>query len=69
VYGDCWANVQLLVCVQAGATPLYRASEKGHAAVVKLLLELKGGEACSTWKTGVGRGGVCMVTVGLMYNC
>ena len=29
----------LLIHVQDGATPLYIASEKGHGAVVKLLLE------------------------------
>jgi ankyrin repeat protein len=30
--------------VQGGNTPLHWASEQGHADVVELLLELKGGE-------------------------
>jgi hypothetical protein len=60
------------MCVQGGWTPLYMASENGHAAVVELLLALKGreelakaktkvsvvGEACVWWLLGL-----CMLVV------
>jgi ankyrin repeat protein len=41
------------LCVQNGYTPLFWASQKGHAAVVKLLLALKGGEELAKAKDEV----------------
>jgi ankyrin repeat protein len=42
-----------VVCVQYGSTPLHSASENGHTAVAKLLLELEGGEELAKAKDGV----------------
>jgi ankyrin repeat protein len=48
------------LCVQNGRTPLHEASLKGHAAVVELLLEVKGGELAKAEDEVRVVGGACV---------